>query len=57
LLSHPKSFCESIREQSRKRAVHLPGHPENPLFLDILQQVGRMPEADLGNLLQRGDEE
>ncbi|MEJ2698406.1 MAG: SPASM domain-containing protein [Desulfuromonadales bacterium] len=38
------------REEFRKKAVHLPEHPEHSLFLDILGEVARMPEADLGNL-------
>lgn len=38
------------REEFRRRAVHLPDHPEHRPFLAILKEVAALDHVDIGNL-------
>lgn len=38
------------REEFRRRAVHLPDHPEHAAFCAMLREVAKRPRVDIGNL-------
>lgn len=39
------------REEFRRRAVHLPDHPEHSNLCEMLREVAAQPRVDIGNLL------